>query len=557
MENLSSCNDLDSCYFPNGDPVNVDQTELDIPDLTELLSSVRNFMTNELHNVFQHEIIDAEDDLSAGVNPMASLRNVLTDHLVMDMIKEDNMFDFIHVINTFTRSLFAKYKALTGVGVVLMFKGGSVLRAYKDHFLKMIPGSAYDIMEKEFGAFFKPSDLDFSAVIEGWDSFSKEKIRSINFDIEVLVYIALNLSRIAILTNPFLFRICKHNQHSLSKEFSKVIEELNSSKCGSDLADHEIVGIGFHKYYQMDDGSKLLPKIVNNSDKSPAENILLKHGKFGRYDARIISDYDSKIRTTGIIPYPYDLGQLIGFDLHKLTEANSNIFDIYITDNGKMLSASSTSNTHFHLLRLMYNFGVVYRTSLGVHHIANIPSELYDVSILQHDDSNFSHYSLDSLIQLPYKHSYSHDGNDTVWIPSLEGLVLDLYSMLYIALPYPWMQSKYEKRLYRLYITVYIMEFRKLSARKIMSNLKHILTKKVAKKPTSFTLKLLRYMQQKIRTKVDKNSNILSHADRLATTSAFKEYNRTCTHITKLLIKVTEQILKYLANNGKYVKLIG
>ena len=320
-----------------------------------------------------------------------AIRDILTSFVVKESTHESTT-KLIHLINTIMKSLFRRYYDVTGVRLFFLYRGGNIIRIYREAFENHITGPAREYFMSYFDDYFKQSDLDFYVVIED-HTMSDEELEAIAADIQAMTYEALCYVREAIMQQP-----------------TEYITFLRYNKTYMDSLMHDT-----------------LSKI-----QSITRYTSLAFGK-GRRDFLVLKK--------GSVDLPYPTSYCLVGDGDMGTRPFHTISPFYISVNPEIRDDSE--GMAFRLSRLMINF--------AVNKNMDFPCELYDVSIGLPGDKMFKIYDKHS-----FRKYYYGGKDNSVFIPTLMTLLKDLYVILFEYRPFPWMDEKYMKRIKRFMVLLMI-----------------------------------------------------------------------------------------------------
>jgi hypothetical protein len=511
------------------------------------------FKNNFLDNIDDiRENINDEENITliekkrkdSEVNPRGFMRDILTKYIVNNIFNNKKENDIIHIINKIMKILYEKYYEETGIKLLFVYRGGNILNLYKTNFEQYLPGIAREYLKEEFDQFFKVSDIDFYTVIEKGERLDKEKVKEINKDIQILCYYGLYVARVFIMNDKTLFEFCKFNNDYLKEQFLKIIEEFNEKKDESqnkDVKQSSFIGLGFNKNIFVNNPVDINLKSVNNEFvEGMKENVFedyVKYKKCGRKDINIDVDDDNK--NMYINKVSYNIPDLFKKSFSKLTEElvnkNDQILDFFISNNNKIINNERSQS--FSLVRLMINFMVIFERD-GMNGVTNASSELFDLSIGDPDDSGYEIYISKNLTK--YKFKYNEDREDTVWIPKIDTTILDLLNILYTN--YPWNADKYEKRLYRLLLLIFVDQLSKTSIYTLIRNMK---SNKIRRNidDDEIDFEYLKYKNKEMRNGLPKKEE-----------KNYYEYINLFDRINKKLENVLFRIETYIKKLGKFEK---
>jgi hypothetical protein len=271
------------------------------------------------------------------------IRDVLTNFVVNESDNKSTI-KLIDLINTVMKMLFKKYYYSTGIRLFLLYRGGNIIRIYREAFENHITGPAREYFISYFDEYFKQSDLDFYVVIED-HTLSDEKLEAIAEDIQAMSYEALCYIRDSIVNQPTDYlAFTRYNKTYMNKLLSDTLNKIKDT-------------IGGVKY------------------------TTLTYGK-GRQDFVVHGE--------GIIDIPYPQS-------YRFIDSNPVVFNraspFYISINPEI--RNEREGMAFRLSRLMINF-----TADGN---VNLPCELYDVSIGLPSDKMFEIYDKHSYRKFYYQ----------------------------------------------------------------------------------------------------------------------------------------------------------
>jgi len=407
-------------------------------------------------------------DNSLITSPKLFIRDILTKYVVKNIFNNRKDKVLIHIINKIMKSLYDKFYEKTGIKLKFVYRGGNILKLYKDEFENILPGKARQYFRDEFDKYFNISDIDFYTVIEDAEKLDSEQILKINEYLRILCYYGVYIARIFIMNNTDIFEFCKYNDRTLEKEFQNILDNINKDKKDSEYPDIKItdfIGLSFNNFVHIrDDKVKKVSNIVKNQlannfilnvdDKDVYENFK-KFGKSGRFDINI-TPKNEELSEVLINKIDYNEPNLFKDDFEsdmKEIVSKNKILDFYITNNNEIYNKEEYIN--FSLVRLMINFLVIYERN-GKIGFTNSSSELFDLSIGHPDDKMYNIYISNNIQE--YEFRYNENKKDVIYIPKINTTILDLINILYEYRDYPWQDSKYEKRIRRLLVLIFVKE---------------------------------------------------------------------------------------------------
>lgn len=441
------------------------------------------------------------------ISPKLFIRDILTEYTVMNIFEHNSQMKLIHIINSVMKSMYDQFYEATGIKIYFIYRGGNILKMYKNSFESILPGKARKIFEEEFKDYFKNSDIDFYTVIDKNDKLSRYELLGINNYIQMMCYYGIYVARIFVMNNFNLFEFCKFNTIALKQNFQDLLDKMNRDKLKSqykEVQEANFIGLGFNEFMHMEEGYKInkilklpsykiIDEFIHNVDDISVFENYKKFKKSGRYDINItpgegytdLNTISYKQKNLFTEDFTNDMKELVDKD---------KIFDYYITNNNEIYIKDEYVD--FSLVRLMINYVVVYERE-GQYGLTNASSELFDLSIGHPQDKMYSVYTADAIV--PYKFKYDGDKEDEIYIPAIETTITDLTKILFEN--FPWESVKYEKRLYRLLILLFVSEFRTHT----LDQMEKLLTsnkKRAYKDDYDITFETLLYRNEEIKNKV-------------------------------------------------------
>lgn len=475
-------------------------------------------------------------------NPKNFLRDIMTAYMVSNIFKTRNQNKLIHIINTIMKSLYEEFYQKTGIRLYFIYRGGNILKIYKTNFEKVLPGRAKKFFQQEFDDYFKNSDIDFYTVIENAEKLLPEEIDRINEYIEMMCYYGLWLARIFIMNNFNLFEFCKLNKISFKEDLKDLVEIMNNDKKSSEIEEIQntnIIGLGFNRFIYLEEKYDLdkimrLPASQNTESFVPGVketsvlNNLKKFHKAGRFDSNLTNSEDEVF----VNKIDYHQPNLLKENFSKFMDAlvkKNQILDFYITHNN--LIEDKKENVSFSLVRIMINFLVIFERD-GKFGFTNTSSELFDLSIGHPEDKMYYVYSAKNITKYPFK--YDDEKTDDIYIPKIRTTLTDLIKILF-DIEYPWLDIKYEKRLYRLLLLTFVEELSKSDIYQI----EKLIRSNKQRKPKSeedITFETINFRNDLIKSKVT------SAKDKKEYAKYIKKYKEINQKILKVISKIKDFI---------------
>ena len=523
-------------FFPINEPMNIDEHKFTFKNgflnkLGKLYDNIKNegeqFRIKNVHEIF----------------PKLFIRDILTDYTITNIFGPKTQNSLIHIINKVMKSMYDQFFKETKIRLYFIYRGGNILKMYKNTFESILPGVARKIFKEEFDPFFKNSDIDFYTVIKDADKMSMEEIYIINNYIQMMCYYGVYISRIFVMNNFDLFQFCKYNKVTMKDEFQKLLNEMNEDKMESEykeIREAKFIGLGFNEFMYTERGydidkimklpkSKIIDEFIHNVDDFKVFETYKEYKKSGRLDINISPAEDG----VDVNSIDYFQENIFKQDYQKYMEdlvEKNGIFDYYISNNNKIVYKDEYVD--FSLVRLMVNYVVVYerKEKFG---LTNASSELFDLSIGHPEDKMFKVYNADSIV--PYEFKYNGNLKDTIYVPSIQTTIVDLTKILFENSEYPWEDMKYEKRLYRLLILLFVENL----SNHTLSQMERILKSKKKRKYKNeydTTFETLKYRNQdEIRLKLDPKYK-----------TEYKEYLKKYSEIVKKLLNVIQKLKMFV-----------
>jgi hypothetical protein len=426
------------------------------------------------------------------------------------------------------------------------------LKIYKTNFENILPGRTKNLFKKEFDEYFKNSDIDFYTIIDQAEKFTPEEINKINQYIETMCYYGLYIARIFIMNNFNLFEFCSLNNVTFSENFKDIIEIMNNDKKTSKIEyikNTNIIGLGFNKFLYFDekyDIKEILkestPFIPNTSDDSVSKNIQM-YKKAGRFDLNI----ENREEDVFINKIEYTQPKLLKENFDKIMKSlvsKNKILDFYISNNN--LIEDKKENISFSLTRLMINFSVFFEREgkLGVTNTSSelfdLSIELFDLSIGHPEDKMYNVYNSKNIELYPFE--YDDEKIDEIYIPNIKTTLTDLIKILF-GVKYPWLDIKYEKRLYRILLLTFVDQLSDSNVYDMEKILKSK-NKRLPESDTDVSFETLNYRNKEIKERAK------STTDR----KIYKSYIKKYKGIVKKIINIISEIKNFIESEKQLDK---
>lgn len=334
----------------------------------------------------------------------------------------ETLFNFFKLAYLSINSEVANYKkqnSLKEDAIVVIFKGGNVLRMIAKTLFDRVSPEARDILVEKYDPYVQRSDADFSILIDfnKLNNLDYEKVRS---DIVELSYNTLNKLRSEFETNPFKY----FNLLQLKSEVgSQVLGQYLSNYSESDDVKQNQDSPWFNtQFLQL----QLLDYVANAKMKCAFQ---------GRFDYQFNFSPDKK----SIEGMRKPSGRSwIANTINQALEYKTGL--------------QQERTIKFDLVRSKVQFEVVYKKD-GKIVRKGFPGELLDLSIPNKFDTKFPSL-LAHLEQVIADYTLSYEEADDSFqfkSESVEGLANDLMVVVF-AQARPWDDRKYEKRLNRIFL---------------------------------------------------------------------------------------------------------
>jgi hypothetical protein len=368
----------------------------------------------------------------------------------------------IYLLQSVTEPLLNRYNEIYSIKSRFMFRGGNVLKMYKD---SLENKNEKQFIKKNFGEFFEFSDIDFMVYIQDENDMTANERREHRDKIQLLIHYSLSICRDLIKYYTELQNKIDINSKELFHEVDNIKNELENELISSSTI------------------TELIFLFINNpiKDLNPTEVTNTKlysknyqDYKFFGYNDIVTLTVNNQLRPKFIVNTPTEEYIIFKDDqLNQIIQSNletSPIQYFYITDNDRVKNIES--NIFFRLSRLLVCFGVQF-TNGDVFGLINTFGELYDVSIINKGDIMYNIYNDRTTEMIDLKFKFQNDNfKFKVRIPKLETSIEDLIRILFLN-RFPWSVPKYEKRIYRLYLLLYFRERKNVKKETIQKFLKN------------------------------------------------------------------------------------
>lgn len=366
----------------------------------------------ELRNLFQYVFTDLMNDIIQGLK----IQNKL-----------------IYLLTSIINPLLDEYNSKNNIQSRFMFRGGNILKIYKDKFQNRLSKEGSNFIKENFQQYFEFSDIDFMIYINNESNTESSERKKHRDNIQVICHYALSLVRDKIYETDLINTI----YHTVEEHRIELLNEVNEDKLES-----SIDGIVKSEF------TDILFQQADIRLDNPTDEYTLT------------SLYLNKYYKDNTIMYP-DFASITKNHFKALTITDEPKYQLYITDNDKIRNIQI--NTYFRLSRLLVDFLLVYVTENDKQGLVHTFGELYDLSIINKGDIMYNIYNDNTTFLTDLRF---HEGDEKVSfqirIPKLKTAIIDLMRLLF-SNRFPWSDPKYEKRVYRLYVLLYIYEVKKRS----------------------------------------------------------------------------------------------
>lgn len=378
-------------------------------------------------------------------------KDIFTD-LVNDIIQDLDIQNLlIYLITIVITPILDTYNKMYKIESRFMFRGGNILKMYKDKFEHNLSKESKDLIKKYFHQYFDFSDIDFMIYINNEgnsESLERKKHRD---NIQALAHYSLSIVR-------NLVKYYTNLADTIGEWINDdLLNEVNDHKEQSDL--ESIINLSFTDIFfldgDIDNNFNNLSTVTNSYLESYQKDHIIGYPDFAS-----ITENNFNKKTITPVTDSYELFK--DKNLKKIIEDNYDpgIQYFYITDNNRLKIIQN--NTFFRLSRLLVDFGLVYNDrSNNSNGILHTFGELYDLSIINKGDIMYNIYNdattRDAKLRFKYlSNKYSFE----IRIPKLKTSITDLMRILFLN-RFPWADPKYEKRIYRLYLLLYIYSIKR------------------------------------------------------------------------------------------------
>jgi hypothetical protein len=386
---------------------------------------------------------------------------------------QDIINNFQYLINKMFNDKILEYiksKGFREDAIFFIYKGGTTMKIIYDKY-KSILKQNKKIFDDNI-KYFSRSDSDYGIFINQdyfntFDSYNKIlcDINKIAFEVLTRVQEVLseNLKCICPLDN-----VSQPNLEKLLNNFNNILNAPDRDTSLPDFKDvKKIIGITFNNtdYFTdkipkglLDSQIHILETKSNTKfyvdfeiDKISKRQQLKQNGKIESN----INNFIIKIHKNNTPGMPE-----FSPAIYNLNTSNPNGIYYYLNETNKFMGNGLL--TEFNLHRLKINAVLYYITINGEYGYFNCPSELVDVSISNFYDGKIQNLDLNRIIK-KYKNNKVEFNSYTLY-----GFIDDIYKGIFYETKYPWDAVKYEKKIYRVIILLFIYINNKYNNTKVL-----------------------------------------------------------------------------------------
>lgn len=403
--------------------------------------------------------------------------------------KKNIISDFQYLVNTMFNKRIEEYiQSLVKSGkyaydpkmIVFIYKGGTTMKILFDKYKHILPNNK--AIFNDYKDYFSRSDSDYAIYINQNVFNTAESYNRVLLDINKLVF--NTLSEIQNMISNNLECICPLESittSDLKNLLDKLNAELVNSKAINKLPSFtnikKLIGISFNnKHYFSDNVPTNLSNATIHSfidpvygkDKNQSASTVYIESKKQQFKRQqkidtkradfVIKVHDNKKDKVTKSESDY---------VSSICDANKpfNPHGIYyyMNETNKFFNNNLLNEFNLHRLKINAILYYVYDDGVKVKYgYFNAPSELIDISISSNNDDKIKGVDLDKIIK-QYK-------NDRVEFNSysLYGFLDDLYKGMFGETRYPWEAGKFEKKIVRIMILLFIYINNKYNDTKVL-----------------------------------------------------------------------------------------
>ena len=427
-------------------------------------------------------------------------KDVMSELVTTEFLKHDStMKSFLYIfIRLMAKSIktYAEKMNISSDKIIFLYKGGNVLRYVLRQFVYEETGAAGDMIDDKFGEYFKKSDADFQINIDpGLDTIKNGLYDKVYSDIQMLAYHVLyRVRNVYLLTDLYTLDFEKLKPKFSSIILQQYLDKIKSLPIVNDKSRNSpYYGAKFLKLIHNDvEVGSPLPDLPykeydeDNKDKDTDPETTIKKSDICKRDGSKRADI-AIVNSTGKsgeselhiykIPYFHKRSNSAKLSSLEDTQITNKYFDhndrneMYISWNNSLEFAVNSGEQiiKFALVRSKINFKAIFETPDGKHiDCLNMGGEFIDISIPHRKGYESEHFFYNKHDQIYKQIDFKPHDHTTQFkllykglnIPfhsySLQYFIFDLNKMLFSEHPFVWEDPKYGKRLYRLFIFIYI-----------------------------------------------------------------------------------------------------
>ena len=391
----------------------------------------------------------------------------MSDTILFNDIHQDIINNFQYLINKMFNDKISEYiksKGYSNDSIYFIYKGGTTMKIIYDKYKHILPNN--NKLFTDNAQYFSRSDSDYGIFINKGVFSTPELYNQVLCDINKISFNLLILIRDIISNNSeCICPVDNISDDKLKNLLDKLNSVLNVPDRNISLPNFndikEFIGISFSN---KDYFTKPIPRGLSNKYLHDRRILITKTDSGSKSMSEFDKDEEKKKlefkRIGKIKPVRDDFiirlhnsnvpGQPMFSPAICETNNPTNKKGIYYYYNETNKFYQDVNLTEFNLHRLKINTVVYYVTYTGQYGFFNCPSELVDISISNFYDMKIQNISLSKMLK-KYKNNkleyYSY---------SLYGFIDDLMKGIFNEGKYPWKTNKYNKKVYRLTIFLFI-----------------------------------------------------------------------------------------------------
>lgn len=524
------------------------------------------------------------------------LKDVASDIVSIEFLNSDQSFYsfFVLVFSSFETALelYSQRKGIDPGKIRFVYKGGNVMRIVATQFINQLPGKARQTLFGEYAQFFKRSDSDFSITIDP----GIENYEEVFGQVSSLSYLLQDMIRSEIdrgLENFFDFFL--FSERHQKRILAKYLEKFNQLEG----FENSFRGLGVADVFVFEGRGKR-----TDPDRAPAAGS--KDDTTIRFD-RPNEDPLTPDRKVFLAPIPR---QTKGSQKSLMTITHNDSLDFFTNDFRARFNLTRTKINFFLLPKgktaanVVGPLGDVQQDS-GAGGLLKVRGELIDVSVPHREDDSYrwlaeranrwsgdkkkntkkSAAAVDVLKDYTLKFEkglcFLVGAKETVGSPSecvftfkslsVKTLARDVSIVLFNQQTFPWGDPKYQKRLNRLFLFVFVDIFIvfKGDRTNLLSQLRQISGALVTLGAGKKRVALQSIAKSSVRRRVAKFrrdfskfdlivkeflQDVLNLVDKITTNSEkiqFRAFAKTFAQNVTLLEKTNSELLRFCSDNAR------